>query len=246
MEGSVDRRQELLAIQAAFVRDGVPLKDGAEVRIRPMVPGDVKALTDVVSSAFRGTPDERPRARVAKYLLDQLEPNPEQICLVALIEVNQAVAAADAVEVEEDEVGEKSEGQPVAIVSLSFTQDARGGAASSSSKSRSRSSSGAGSLPPPPDAAYLCNMAVRDVHRGRGVAKALLRACDELVTEMGGCDVWLHVRVKDAAAMGLYQDAGYRVTARENAVARMFSKDGEGVALLRKELVPGGVNAFFT
>lgn len=248
-EGSVDRRQELLAIQASFVRDCMPLKDGAEVRIRPMAPGDVKALTDVMSSAFRGTPDERPRARVAKYLLDQLEPNPEEVCLVALIDVNQAAAAAAAnavsVEAEADGDGEESEGRPIAIVSLTFAQEARGSRAAASS-SRARSSSGAGSIPPPPDAAYLCNMAVSDVHRGRGAAKALLRACDELVREMGGCDIWLHVRVKDDAAMGLYEGAGYRVTARENAVARLFSKDGGGVALLRKELVPRGVNAFFT
>ena len=34
--------------------------------------------------------------------------------------------------------------------------------------------------------------------------------------------------------------------ARESKLARMFAKDREGVALLRKELVPGGVNAIFT
>ena len=56
--------------------------------------------------------------------------------------------------------------------------------------------SGAGAIPPPPDAAYLCNMAVAQAHRGRGVAKALMSACDELVREMGGRDIFLHVRVK--------------------------------------------------
>ena len=195
-----DRVRELQSIQANFAREGVALKDGREVRVRPMVPGDVRALTDVMSSAFRNTPDERPRARVAKYLLDQLEPNPEEVCLVALL--------PDDDDDDADSEDPKAEGgQPIAIVSLSFTQEARGEGSGSSS----RSNSGAESLPPPPDAAYLCNMAVAEAHRGRGVAKALLRACDDLVIAMGGADLWLHVRVKDATALGLYQNAGYEV-----------------------------------
>ena len=79
-------RDALVAIQSAFERPAVALKDGATVTLRPMRESDVRALTAVMVDAFRGTPDERPRARVAKYLLDQLDPDPDEICLVAVLD----------------------------------------------------------------------------------------------------------------------------------------------------------------
>ena len=69
------------------------------------------------------------------------------------------------------------------------------------------------------------------------MAKALMSACDELVREMGGRDIFLHVRVKDTRATSLYIGGGYEVRERENVLARMFlSKDGEGLALYQKQL----------
>lgn len=233
----------MTSIQTAFRRDGVPLKDGGVVSVRHIAPDDIKALTDVMSSAFKGTPDERPRARVAKYLLDQLEPDPEEVCLVAVHPRGEDKQKGDAAAEGSDDPSQEKEGdddgEPIGLVSLSFTHEARGGDAA-------KSKSGPGSIPCPPDAAYLCNMAVADAHRGKGVAKALLGACDDLVVALGGVDVWLHVRVSDANAFGLYSGGGYEVEARESKLALMFSKDKQGVALMRKELVPGGCNAFFT
>ena len=60
--------------------------------------------------------------------------------------------------------------EAIAIVSLSFTAAARGGMGTQ--WFGGSTTSGAGAIPPPPDAAYLCNMAVAQAHRGRGVAKA--------------------------------------------------------------------------
>ena len=162
--GTIERREELKGIQTGFKRGGMPLKDGATLAARLMEGSDVKSATEVMTESFRGSPDERPRARVAKYLLDQLESNPDEVCLVGVDEAS-------------DEV--------VAIVTLSFSQAARGGA---DAGARGRAGSGARALPSPPDAPYLCNMAVRESARGKGVAKALLGACDELVVEMGGAD----------------------------------------------------------
>lgn len=216
-------------IQEGFIREAMELKDGGCIRVRPMTGKDVRALTEVMHSAFQGGQDERPRARVAKYLLDQLEPDPEEICLVGLVPNGEGG-------------GEDEDGDPIAVVSLSFA--AAAGEASSAALSR-----GPSGLPPPADAAYLCNMAVSKAHRGRGVAKALLRACDELVVGTGGADLWLHVRESDPTAFGLYAGAGYAVEGRENknALARMFGgTDGAGVVLMRKVLVPGGVNGIFT
>jgi hypothetical protein len=127
-----------------------------------MTAGDVRALTDVMCGAFRGTPDERPRARVAKYLLDQLDAGPESVCLVGLIGGGDdsdsgggsgsggggssggggggggGESVTDDAGAETDDPGADAvasecanEGQPIAIVSLSFTQKARGGPASS-------------------------------------------------------------------------------------------------------------------
>ena len=221
--GTVERREELKAIQTGFRRGGMPLKGGGTLAARLMEGSDVKSATEVMTESFRGSPDERPRARVAKYLLDQLDSGPDEACLVGVDETS-------------DEV--------VAVVTLSFSQAARGGA--DAAGSRGVAGSGAKSLPSPADAPYLCNMAVRESARGRGVAKSLLGACDELVREMGGADIWLHVRLSDPIATGLYRGAGYLVEATEEKTAMMFFKqEGDGIALMRKELVPGGSNSIF-
>lgn len=217
-------RDALVAIQSAFERPAVALKDGATVTLRPMRESDVRALTAVMVDAFRGTPDERPRARVAKYLLDQLDPDPDEICLVAVLD--------DAPD------------EPIAIASLSFSESARGGPPARGSPQAN--------APTPPDAPYLCNMAVANEHRGRGVAKALLAACDHLAREMGHHDVWLHVRSSDPIAVGLYAASGYEETSGGgggagggggggNPFAKMFGGGGDkgdksGVVLMRKAL----------
>ena len=114
---SDNRRHELLAIQSAFAREAVPLKGGVgAVSIRPMRPEDVKSLTGLIVEAFQGTVDERPRARVAKYLIDLLEPNPEEIVLVGILGGSGSGGGGG----EEGEEGGEG-GEPVAIVSMSFT-----------------------------------------------------------------------------------------------------------------------------
>ena len=199
--GSVERRHDLLLAQAAFKRARLPLANDNVATVRPMRAADVRALTEVMSGAFKGTPDERPRARVAKYLLDQLEPNPEEICLVAVLGDDDD--DDDARGEEDGDASPRATATPVAIASLSFTARARGDPANGGA----RSDAGAGSLPVPTDAPYLCNMAVDAAHRRKGLARALLSACDDLVVEMGGADVWLHVRANDAAATALYESA---------------------------------------
>ena len=73
------------------------------------------------------------------------------------------------------------------------------------------------SVSPPSDAAYLANACVAKSRRRRGVGRGLLRAVEALVLDMGGCDVWLHVRADDAAAYALYSGEGYDEVARERA-----------------------------
>ena len=211
-------RDSLLALQAAFERASRPLPDGGAVTIRPMRGEDVRAIAACMVEAFRGTPDERPRARVAAYLLDQLEPDPEKICLVAALDEDE----------DEDADAAPDASAAVGIASLTFSDAARGGADASARFSAD--------LACPPSAAYLCNMAVAGAHRGRGVAKALLSACDDLAGEMGFGEVYLHVREGDEVAYGLYEKRGYEAVARESAWKRALAGTGGGVALLKKKL----------
>ena len=201
----------------------MPLSGGGAVTVRALRGEDVRRVAEVMLEAFKGTPDERPRARVAKYLVDRCAPDPDQVCLVGVLN-----------------------GDPVAIASLSFTEEARGfpnGANGPDAASGSRS------IPCPADAAYLCNVAVVASQRGRGIAKSVLLAAEALALEMGHDSVWLHVRTSDPVASGLYRSAGYEVQAREdedgkknggNFLGAHFGSRGgdetRDVALMRKTL----------
>ncbi|PNH12032.1 hypothetical protein TSOC_001094 [Tetrabaena socialis] len=68
---------------------------------------------------------------------------------------------------------------------------------------------------PPPSAAYVSNMAVDPKFRRRGVARALLAACEEVARRAGSAEAWLHVREADAPARGLYDKEGYVVVSTD-------------------------------
>jgi len=93
------------------------------------------------------------------------------------------------------EVG-RNRGRLVGTVELSFAP---------STRTRSLT------LNPPEDGAYLCNMAVDEGFQRRGYARAMLSAVEDIVQLAGYRRVWLHVRLKDEAARGLYQQAGFRL-----------------------------------
>ncbi len=206
-----------LALQNSFDLRDLPLADGTTIIVRPMRPTDVKQVAEVMRVAFEGTPDERPRARVAKYLIDRLEPDPDQVVLVGI-----------------------RDGDAIAVASLSFTDKARGNPSSDTTLQ-----SGSRQIPCPTDAAYLCNVAVDEGHREKGVAKNILTACESFTREMGHSEVWLHVRSSEQVAFGLYTNAGYKVVSRESPSGPMgvFGKlsavlggDAVDVALMRKTL----------
>jgi len=160
---------------------------------------------------------------VAKYLVDRCALDPDQVCLVGVLD-----------------------GDPVAIASLSFTEEARG---FPNGANGPNAASGSRSIPCPADAAYLCNVAVDASQRGRGIAKSVLLAAEALALEMGHDSVWLHVRTSDPVASGLYRSAGYEVQAREDEdgkknggsfLGALFGSRGgdetRDVALMRKTL----------
>lgn len=196
-----------LALQSAFERADMPVSGGGAVTVRALRGEDVRRVAEVMLEAFKGTPDERPRARVAKYLVDRCAPDPDQVCLVGVLD-----------------------GDPVAIASLSFTEEARGFPNGADGASRG-AASGSRSVPCPADAAYLCNVAVDARERGRGIAKRVLLAAEALALEMGHDSIWLHVRVSDPVAFGLYERAGYEVRAREGETESDGKKNASGVLL---------------
>ena len=124
------------------------------------------------------------------------------------------------------------DGAVVGFVSVSITADAR-----PEEKNRD--------MAVPGDAAYLANACVAREWRRRGVGGTLVRATEALVLEMGGCDVWLHVRTDDVGASALYAKEGYGEVARERAGGGFGGLFGGGGArssaraLMRKVLKPG-------
>lgn len=183
----------MLALQKSFRRE-VTLDDARRVRVERLREGDVRECVDLVVDAFGDGEDAKPRAYVLKYLIGlATREDAEETALVA----------RDVVEDGRDG-GEGALGEVVGLVTTSIS-------------AKTRPIERDASVSPPSDAAYLANACVAKSRRRRGVGRGLLRAVEALVLDMGGCDVWLHVRADDAAAYALYSGEGYDEVARERA-----------------------------
>jgi ribosomal protein S18 acetylase RimI-like enzyme len=58
---------------------------------------------------------------------------------------------------------------------------------------------------------YMCNLAVGKQWRGKGLAKALISQCEEIVKEWGETDLHLKARQRNGAAIALYKSLGYAI-----------------------------------
>ena len=56
---------------------------------------------------------------------------------------------------------------------------------------------------------YMCNLAVDTKWRGKGLAKALIAECEEIVLEWGKNELHLKARQSNHAAVTLYKSLGY-------------------------------------
>ena len=184
------------------------------VRVRRVASSEVRACVDMIADAFAETEDAKPRAYVLKYVIGLAAgEDAEEVGLVA-----------------RELASDGSCGDVIGFVTVSVS-------------SRTRPVEGTREMAAPHDAAYLGNACVRADRRRRGVGKVLVRAVEALVLEMGGCDVWLHVRAGEAPAMGLYAEAGYAETARERSFALAGLFGGRAPSprvLMRKELRADG------
>lgn len=65
---------------------------------------------------------------------------------------------------------------------------------------------------PPKNSPYICNMSVDKPLRRRGIGWHLLKASEELISQMNSTrEVYLHCRMIDAAPFNMYMKAGYKV-----------------------------------
>ena len=140
----------------------------------------------------------------------------------------------------------RRDGEECALVAKSLDDDRVVGFVSVSVTADARAEEKNRDVAVPSDAAYLANACVAREARRRGVGGALVRATEALVLDMGGCDVWLHVRADDVGASALYAKEGYDEVARERAggvFSALFggggAKSSAPRALMRKVIKPG-------
>ncbi len=198
--------------------------------VRAIREKDVSAAAKVFQESFSGSPDEKPRSFVLRYLLEACvvdddddddkknKNNPYEVCFVG---VKTTIKNGETKEITEDEV--------ISLVSVAL--DVRSRIVDDPN-------------PPPSDAPYVCNMAVSSRHRNKGVAKAMLEAIGEFVPSVGGCDVWLHVREVDGKAVRVYERFGFETVKvdEKNPLLNLVMNRKEsrkGRALMRKVLAEG-------
>ncbi len=78
----------------------------------------------------------------------------------------------------------------------------------------------------------VANIAVDDVFRGRGIAKALMEKMHAVSKEKGGERCLLEVRKSNLPAIGLYEKFGYKAY----GVREKYYADGEDAILMEKNL----------
>jgi ribosomal-protein-alanine acetyltransferase len=86
----------------------------------------------------------------------------------------------------------------------------------------------AGDVRPGQGMAWIATIAVLPEYRGRGIGKALLRACEELLETS---HIRLNVRASNKAAIRLYEETGYQ----KAGLWKDYYEDGEDALVMQKE-----------
>jgi len=87
----------------------------------------------------------------------------------------------------------------------------------------------------PPDAEIL-NIFVHPDRRGQGIATDLLRAALERIKAAGARRVWLEVRESNAAALHIYEAAGFRLAGRRPRYYPVLENKAEDALVLETTL----------
>jgi len=176
--------------------------------IRPMAREDVQAACVVMTRAFAGTPEEISMADALTYVQGLTDQIPKGIFLVGRL-----------VPSDPSLLPPKGDSRLTATLALSFHPDTM---------------QPCPTLPPPPDTAYLSNMAVDVKLRRQGIARALLAAAESVTRMAGMSAITLHVRQADPAGQALYSSSGYVELARDGAMSQL--KGVRPRILMRKDL----------
>ncbi|KAF5741051.1 hypothetical protein HS088_TW10G00046 [Tripterygium wilfordii] len=76
---------------------------------------------------------------------------------------------------------------------------------------------------PPKNSPYVCNMTVKKQLRRRGIGWHLLKASEELISQMNSSkEVYLHCRMVDAAPFSMYKKAGYEVVKTDSILVYLL------------------------
>ncbi|XP_030448159.1 uncharacterized protein LOC115670898 [Syzygium oleosum] len=91
---------------------------------------------------------------------------------------------------------------------------------------------------PPRNSPYICNMTVKEQLRRRGIGWHLLKASEELISQMcSSGEVYLHCRMIDLAPFNMYTKAGYRIVKTDNILVLLTLQRRKHL-MCKKLLVP--------
>ncbi|KAI3733549.1 hypothetical protein L6452_12992 [Arctium lappa] len=94
---------------------------------------------------------------------------------------------------------------------------------------------------PPKNAPYICNMTVKKSLRRQGIGWHLLKASEELISQISSVrEVYLHCRMIDSAPFNMYSKAGYNVFKTDSFLILLTLQRRKH--LMRKQLPPSSSN----
>jgi ribosomal-protein-alanine N-acetyltransferase len=83
------------------------------------------------------------------------------------------------------------------------------------------------------DSADITNIATSPEYRRRGIARELMKACEEELARRGVCDIYLEVRPSNIGAATLYIASGYKAI----SVRRNYYKKPREDAIVMKKVI---------
>lgn len=189
-----------MSTHAAGLECNVVLPIGS-LQIRPILAGEVRAASVVLTRAFAGSSEAASLEEVLQDIDGMLAKNDQGVFLVASLRPEDASLLPP--------------GQDARVVGTACI------ALSSSAQCVQRLPP---IHPPPQDSGYVCNMAVDPRFRRMGIAQAMLAACEAHAKAAGKPLVSLHVREADPVARALYAKSAFLEVSKDSWMDTVMHK----------------------